>query len=292
MQHSKQSGQRRLLRRSALATGIAFALNAGAIAPVAAQDDELLGNETSEEEARPQAEPEQPVDTMVVTGYRGSILRSLDRKRNAVGIRDSVTAEDLADFPDQNLAESLQRIPGVAINRVANEGSQITVRGLGPEFNLVTLNGRSMPTAGNRSFDFADLATVGVSAVDVYKTAIAELPSGGIGATVNILTPRPLDRPGFRAVISGKAVHETSSSDSDTLDEVTPEFEGLFSHTFFDDKFGILLSGAFHERDNREEFAEVANWRPTDGTTAGPLNNPLASGNVNNNNQRADGIFF
>lgn len=292
MQRATQSAQRRPLFRTALAIGIGFALNAGAIAPAAAQDAETQPAETKEEESRQESDKALTLDTIAVTGYRGSIERAMDRKREAVGIVDSVTAEDLADFPDQNLAEALQRIPGVSISRVANEGSQITVRGLGPEFNLVTLNGRSMPTAGNRSFDFADLATVGVAAVDVHKTPISNLPSGGIGATVNILTPRPLDRPGFRAIVSGAAVHETSSSDSDTLDEVTPEFEGLFSQTFFDDTFGILLSGAFQERDNREEFAEVANWRPTNGATAGPLNNPFASGNVTNNNQREDGIFF
>jgi len=298
------------LRHTALATGIALALQTGTFVPAFAQDEEQDRQSTGAgaqdqgpEQDEPstdvaaaagprRAEPGSAPDRMVVTGYRGSLMRAMDRKRTAIGITDSVTAEDLADFPDQNLAESLQRIPGVSISRVANEGSEITVRGLGPEFNLVTLNGRSMPTAGNRSFDFADLATVGVAAVDVHKTPISKLPSGGIGATVNVLTPRPLDRPGFRAVISGKAVHETSSSDSDTLDEVTPEFEGLYSQTFFDDKFGILVSGAFQERDNREEFAEVANWRPTDPETAGPLNNPFASGSVNNNNQREDGIFF
>jgi len=298
------------LRHTALATGIALALQTGTVVPAFAQDDDQdrQSTDTNAQDQGPeqkaqatdvaaaagqrQAEPAAAPDRMVVTGYRGSLMRAMDRKRTAIGVTDSVTSEDLADFPDQNLAESLQRIPGVSISRVANEGSQITVRGLGPEFNLVTLNGRSMPTAGNRSFDFADLATVGVAAVDVHKTPISNLPSGGIGATVNILTPRPLDRPGFRAVISGKAVHETSSSDSDTLDEVTPEFEGLYSQTFFDDKFGILVSGAFQERDNREEFAEVANWRPTDAATAGALNNPFASGTVDNNNQRDDGIFF
>jgi len=298
------------MRRTALATGIAVALHTATIATVVAQENEQ-DQQTSDSNQTDQgpvqdeqttdvaatagprrAEPATAPDRMIVTGYRGSLMRAMDRKRNSIGVTDSVTAEDLADFPDQNLAESLQRIPGVSISRVANEGSEITVRGLGPEFNLVTLNGRSMPTAGNRSFDFADLATVGISAVDVHKTPISKLPSGGIGATVNVLTPRPLDRPGFRAVISGTAVHETSSSDSDTLDEVTPEFEGLYSQTFFDDKFGILISGAFQERDNREEFAEVANWRPTDRETAGPLNNPFASGNVNDNNQREDGIFF
>ncbi|MBS3745870.1 MAG: TonB-dependent receptor [Wenzhouxiangellaceae bacterium] len=298
------------LRRTALATGIAMALHTAAVMPALAQDNEQdrQSSDTNERNQEPQrqsaettgmagpreVEDEAAVDRMVVTGYRGSVMRAMGRKRNSIGVVDSITAEDIGDFPDQNLAESLQRIPGVAIDRNNNEGSQITVRGLGPEFNLVTLNGRSMPTAGSRSFDFADLATMGISAVDVYKTPQSELPSGGIGATVNILTPRPLDRPGFRAVISGKAVHETSSTDADVgnLDEVTPEIEGLYSQTFFDDKFGIFLSGAYQERDNREENAEVANWSPATAATAGAINNPFAAGNVTNNNQRTDGVFW
>lgn len=281
------------LRRSALATSIAVALHAGAVMPALAQDEDAEDRE-SDVVAGPYQAEDESVERMVVTGYRGSVMRAMDRKRNAIGVVDSITAEDIGDFPDQNLAESLQRIPGVSISRNNNEGSQITVRGLGPEFNLVTLNGRSMPTAGSRSFDFADLATVGVGAVDVYKSPQVALPSGGIGATVNILTPRPLDRPGFRAVLSGKAVHETSSRDADVgnLDEVTPEIEGLYSQTFFDDKFGIFLSGAYQERDNREENAEVANWSPSTAATAGAINNPFSAGSVTNNNQREDGTFW
>ena len=280
------------LRRTALATSIAFALHAGVVMAQDAEQDQDGQLETNEQEQSQESDESYALDTILVTGYRSSILRAMDRKRGATGFIDSVTAEEMGNFPDQNLAESLQRIPGVSIDRVANEGSQVTVRGMGPEFNLVTLNGRSMPTAGSRSFDFADLATVGVGAVDVYKTPEANLPSGGIGATVNVLTPRPLDQPGFRAVISGRAVHETSSSDSDRLNEITPEIEGLYSQTFMDDRLGIFVSGAYHERDSRNEFAEVANWRPTDPATAGSQNNPFASGNVNNNNQRTDGIFF
>ena len=294
---------RKNLRRTALATGIAVALHTGAVVPALAQEedprqqtegvDQQTGPESDVAEQRTLDDGE-ITDRMVVTGYRGSIMRAMDRKRSAVGVVDSITAEDIGRFPDQNLAESLQRITGVAIDRTNNEGSQITVRGLGPEFNLVTLNGRSMPTAGSRSFDFADLATIGVAAVDVYKTPVPALPSGGIGATVNIVTPRPLDSPGFRAVIGGKAVHETSSTDADVgnLDEVTPEIEGLISHTFFDDKFGVYLSGAYQERHNREENAEVANWSPSTAATAGAINNPFSSGTVTNNNQREDGVFW
>jgi iron complex outermembrane recepter protein len=266
-------------RKTALAQGIALALGAYMAPPAFAQ-------ETEDSAAAARTDSATVIDEIVVTGFRRSLVNSMDVRRDSLGVVDSITALEIGKFPDQNLAEALQRIPGVSINRVNNEGSQITVRGFGPEFNLVTLNGRSMPTAGSRSFDFNDLATEGIKSVEVYKTSEASLPTGGIGATVNISTPRPLDTPGFVGVISAKGVHETSSSDAQisNLDEVTPEIAGFYSQTFADDKFGVLINASLQTRDNREEFAVVDNWRP---------NTPLRDGaTVVSNNQREDGTYW
>ena len=202
----------------------------------------------------------------------------MDIKRSANGVVDAITAEDIGKFPDTNLAESLQRITGVSIDRSNGEGAKITVRGMGPEFNMVTLNGRQMPTVGGRSYDFGDIATDAVSAVEVYKTAKADLPTGGIGATVNMITTRPLNNPGFKAFISGKAVNETSVED--VGDKFTPEISGLISNTFADDTFGVLVSASYQDRNNREENAAVDNWIPNVGT---------GTGVITDNNQRADG---
>src|SRR5262245_49311233 len=149
------------------------------------------------------------LEEVVVTGIRGSLQASMYIKKNATGVVDAISAEDIGKFPDTNLAESLQRITGVSIDRVNGEGSAITVRGFGPGFNLVTLNGRQLPAAhvgtitGNptntgaqgttRSFDFSTLASEGVNGLEVYKTGNAAVPSGGIGATLNIKTIRPLE---------------------------------------------------------------------------------------------------
>ncbi|MEH6571163.1 MAG: TonB-dependent receptor plug domain-containing protein, partial [Halioglobus sp.] len=93
---------------------------------------------------------QQPVlEEVIVTGIRGSLQRAMDIKRDESGVVDAISAEDIGKFADANLAESLQRITGVSIDRASGEGSQITVRGLGPNFNLVTLNGRQMPTASS-----------------------------------------------------------------------------------------------------------------------------------------------
>src|SRR6188508_3916 len=90
---------------------------------------------------------DESVEEVVITGIRASLERSMDLKRESKGVVDAISAEDIGKFPDTNLAESLQRITGVSIDRVAGEGSKVTARGFGPGFNLVTLNGRQMPTA-------------------------------------------------------------------------------------------------------------------------------------------------
>lgn len=205
-------------------------------------------------------------DAIVVTGIRASLTAAADIKRNAQGVVDAISAEDIGKFPDTNLAESLQRITGVSIDRSNGEGSTVTVRGFGPEFNLVTLNGRQMPTStlgdggsapATRSFDFANLASEGVAGVEVYKTGRATIASGGIGSSINIKTPRPLDRPGLRGSISAKGVWDTSRNDQDV---VTPEISGIISTTFMDDKVGILLTGSWQKRKASVNTANVG-WR-------------------------------
>jgi TonB-dependent receptor len=214
------------------------------------------------------------VEEVVVTGIRASVQAAMDIKRDSPGVVDAISAEDMGKFPDTNLAESLQRITGVAIDRTNGEGSQITVRGFGPNFNMVTLNGRTMPggstyggssgadaatRGGNsRAFDFANLASESVSGVQVYKTGKANLTSGGIGATVNIATTRPLDNPGLNASVTGKAVHDTTVREGD---DVTPEVSGLFSWTDDNEMFGVALTASYQERDSGYTGATVNDWQ-------------------------------
>lgn len=151
-----------------------------AAAPVAAQEQAAAATTEAEE--------------LVVTGIRASLQKTLGLKRDALGVVDGISAEDIGKFPDTNLAESLQRITGVSIDRQVGEGSKVTVRGFGPDFNLVLLNGRQMPASGlgscceapaSRSFDFANLASEGVAGVEVYKSGRATLQTGGIGSVIN-----------------------------------------------------------------------------------------------------------
>jgi len=205
------------------------------------------------------------VEEIVVTGIRGSLTRASDIKRASSGVVDAISAEDIGVFPDTNLAESLQRITGVSIDRSRGEGSKVTVRGFGPEFNLVTLNGRQMPThdGDNRSFDFADIASEGIAGVQVYKTGNADVPTGGIGSTINIQTTKPLNNPGLKSVVSFKAVHDTSTESGD---DFTPEISGIYSNTFNDDKFGISITGSYQERDSGVNTGTVGDYNNFAGT--------------------------
>ncbi len=219
-----------------------------------------------EESATNAGADENQGDEIVVSGIRASLEASMNIKREAQGVVDAISAEDIGKFPDTNLAESLQRITGVSIDRANGEGSTVTVRGFGPEFNLVTLNGRQMPTStlgdggsapSTRSFDFANLASEGISGVEVYKTGRASVASGGIGATINIKTTRPLDAPGLKGSIGVKAVLDTSRNDGNPI---TPEISGIISDTFADDRFGIAISGSYQKRKSSTNQANIG-WR-------------------------------
>ena len=207
------------------------------------------------------------VEEQIVYGIRESLKKSADIKRSSAGVVDAISAEDIGDFPDSNLAESLQRITGVAIDRDRGEGSKVTVRGFGPDFNLVLLNGRQMPTASGlgRSFDFGNLASEGISSVRVLKSGKADVPSGGIGSTLDIRTARPLESPGLKATVSVSGAHDESTSTGKNL---TPEVSALFSNTFEDDTFGVALSAVRQERDNGANTASVGGWRTFNGNVS------------------------
>ena len=210
------------------------------------------------------------MDEVVVTGVRRSLKNAMSVKRNASGVVDAISAEDIGKFPDTNLAESLQRITGVSIDRENGEGAQVTVRGFGGQFNQVTLNGRQMPTAnvggvngtgraigaqGNsRSFDFSNLASEGVSGIQVYKTGRGDVASGGIGATINIETIKPLSSPN-RVVLGAKGVYENNGEGS-----ITPELSGLASWSNDEGTFGVSGFASFQERSSTSRSAEVEGY--------------------------------
>ncbi len=241
------------------AIGISLALPVGAMAQTAAP-----------------AAASDATDEIVVTGIRASLDRAIDIKRNSAGVVDAISAEDIGKFPDTNLAESLQRITGVSISRSNGEGSQVSVRGFSGGFNLVTVNGRQIAatsidlstgnafaTGTGRSFDFQNLASEGVSRLEVYKTGRADIPSGGIGAAINIVTRRPLDaaQSGFSGSIGAKALYDTSVNDAEAkLKKVTPELQGLLNYKNADETFGVSVFGSYQLRESTSVQSNPNYW--------------------------------
>jgi TonB-dependent receptor len=215
------------------------------------------------------------IEEVVITGFRASLNAALDSKKEQVGAIDMIVAEDIADFPDLNLAESLQRLPGVVIARDAGEGRQISVRGLGPQFTRVRINGVEAMSANGgtdaaggtnrgRDFDFNTFASELFSNITVRKTASAEVEEGSLGATVDLRTGRPFDYDGLTVAGSAQIGYNDLSSSND------PRAAFLISNTFADGKFGALLSVAYTKRELFDEGASTVRWQTGGFTSLDP----------------------
>lgn len=195
------------------------------------------------------------IEVIEVRGIKGALGRAMDVKKEAGGVVDSISAEDIGKFPDTNLAESLQRITGVSIDRSGGEGQLITVRGFGPQFNTVLVNGRQMASENqSRAFSFDTIASELVKSLDVHKTSSAKIQSGGIGSTVNVATARPFAISGFKFAGSIKGVYDENS------EETTPQVSALISNTFNDDTLGVLFALSNQERKTRLNQAQMDGW--------------------------------
>ena len=223
------------------------------------------------------AEPPAPLpegEEIVVTGVRASIQRSLTQKRDAQGIVDAISAEDIGKFPDLNLSESLQRIPGVTLDRNAvGEGQSINLRGLGPEFTRVEINGMSGTSngtggrfgnsEGGRGFNFEILASELFTNAAVFKTSSADQEEGGLAGVVRLETPKPFDYRDLEASLSVQGNY------SRITEKVDPRAALLISKNF-NNVFGIAASLAFSDTTFRSDTAEGGSWRPLAAATTGP----------------------
>ena len=219
-------------------------------------------------------------ETVTVTGFRASLEKAMDLKRTSLDSSDSILAEDIAKFPDMNVTESLQRIPGVSITREAGEGREIVVRGLGAQFTRVRINGmEALATGGGedintstgnsgvnrgRGFDFNVFASELFQQLTVHKSNSADVEEGSLGATVDMHTAHPFDHPGFVFTASAQAQYQQ------VADNATPRVAALISDTFFGGHLGVLVSGAYAISDTLEQG--VSNIRTVNGINFGAVN--------------------
>ncbi|MFY7853542.1 MAG: TonB-dependent receptor, partial [Brevundimonas sp.] len=235
-----------MLRSMLLGTAAACATFGGAAAQTAEQDTTT-------------------VDEIVVTGFRGSLRAAIDVKRRENSIVDSISAEDIADFPDLNLAESLQRVPGVQIDRDGGEGRSINVRGLSSDFVRVRLNGlEALATTGgrdqgranrNRGFDFNVFASELFNSITVRKSQEAAVNEGSLGATVDLQTARPFDYDGFTFAAGSQVTY------NDLSENTGPRATALISNRWLDGRLGALLSVAYSQRLTFEDGSSSVGFR-------------------------------
>jgi TonB-dependent receptor len=212
------------------------------------------------------ADDEAEAEVIVVRGFRGALNQALSVKRNNTGVVDAIVAEDIADFPDLNLAEAIQRLPGIAIDRDAGEGRTVTVRGLSPDFTRVRINGmEGLSTTGGtdssgganraRTFDFNTFASELFQSITVRKTQSSSVEEGSLGSTIDLRTSRPFDFDGFTTLLAGQGGY------NDLSEEFNPRVAGLISNETADGTFGWLISGAYSDRSLLEEGHSTVRWQ-------------------------------
>ncbi|WP_342114228.1 TonB-dependent receptor [Pseudoduganella sp. OTU4001] len=204
------------------------------------------------------AEPNEA--TVVVTGYRYAIEKSLDQKRNANSIVEVITAEDIGKFPDKNVADALQRVPGVIIDRSGGEGKNVSVRGLSSELTLTQLNGNYIATAESngdptRSFNYMLMPSNMLGGAELYKTPEARIDEGGIGGTVILRTRRPLE------VKSNSGFVSAEGTWADTTKKTDGQFSGQYAWHDDDNRLGVLVGLTSQKRTTRTMGASTENWQ-------------------------------
>jgi iron complex outermembrane receptor protein len=222
-----------------------------------AQDQAAAGDEVLEE--------------VVVKGIRASLQASLATKRDSISVVDAITAEDVGKFPDKNLAEALQRVPGVTINREFGEGERVNLRGTAANLTRTLYNGHALATADwfvldqlntTRSFNYLMLPSDIIGQVVVTKTPTADLEEGGIGGTINVVTRDPIDLEANSVYLAATGAY------TELADEFDPQASAFYSWKNDADSVGLLLSGLYQERNIRRDGVEVLGYFDADPSAA------------------------
>jgi iron complex outermembrane recepter protein len=225
----------------------------------------------------PASTPQPEVEEIVVVGLRASLEKSLEQKRESNTIVDVITAEDVGKFPDKNVADALQRVPGVVIERDGGEGARVSIRGLSSDLTLTQLNGNFIASIESvdglngssndpsRSFNYLMLPSSLIGSVEAYKSSEAKLDDGGVGGTIILRTRRPLDLESWSGFLSAEG------TDSDVTRELEPQFAGQLSWRNEGETLGVLAGVSSQKRTNRRLGLFTESWRWwTDDAAAQP----------------------
>ncbi len=203
----------------------------------------------------PAAAPES-VDEVVVTAFRKSLATALEAKRKDVRVSDGISSEDIGKFPSENIAEAIQRIPGVQISNINGRGSTISIRGLGPQYALTTVNGQAFKSSNfTDGFRYDVIQTELASGIQVYKSPTADMDAGGLAGTVNIDTVHPFDVKGRQIILAGKLQQQDLIGGSPT-----GKYGVTYVDHFLDGKLGVFLGGGYQELKDRGDYLWMDRW--------------------------------
>ncbi|HTD11561.1 MAG TPA: TonB-dependent receptor [Steroidobacteraceae bacterium] len=250
-------------RPKSVATALAVALGGFCLAVQAQEATTAAGAD-----AAPTSASETPLETIVVNGIRGSLELSLARKRDADSVMDVVSAEDIGKLPDKNVADAVQRVPGVNISSGSggeggfSENDRVSIRGTNPSLTQTTVNGHSIATGDwyigdqtntvGRSVSFTLLPAEIVGAVEVQKSSQADYIEGGTVGNVNIVTRTPLSfKKSLTVELTAQALRADLPQNTD------PQVNGLINWKNTDGTFGLLLQGFYEARHERRDGQEL-----------------------------------
>jgi TonB-dependent receptor len=243
------------MNRSKINTVLLPTFAALAVLPIAASAQDQ-SQDTSDSE-------DMVLEEVVVTGMRASALSMREAKRNSDNISDSIFAEEMGKMPDENIAEAMQRITGISIDRVDGEGSTVTIRGVDPSLNQVNMNGVPLTNGGdNNAVDFTTMSAGILRAIEVVKSPSADHDEGSLGGMVNLVTYRPLEIKQRRITATVQAQHD------ELADETDPVLKGAYANKFGNDRFGLAISAYYDERTTRQDYSNNYNWKVFGGVTA------------------------
>lgn len=217
--------------------------------------------------AQAQVDDDEEFEEIVVTGIKSSLRQAIQTKRDSDALIDAINAEDIGKFPDKNVAEALQRVPGIVINREFGEGERVALRGTAPSLTRTLFNGAAVATAdwfileqlsATRAFNYLTLPSEIVGQLQVYKSPTADLDEGGLGGSIDVITRKPLDQAdSFSINASLSGVY------SELSEELNPQASGFVGWKNDDDTFGIILGGIYQERNIRRDGIEVLGYFET-----------------------------
>lgn len=223
------------------------------------------------------------IETIEITGFRGSLKKAMNAKRFSQSVTDSIHAEDVGKSTDQNIADALSRVTGVTVTEQDGEGARISIRGAGPSMNQISMNGVALTgglsdPGGNGSQDNSvDLSTFSsdiLSSIDVVKTAAADQDEGSLGGSVTLRTVKPLDlrKDRLTATIEGRY--------NKYADEYDARINASVSKKFFDEQFGVIVTVSHDNQKTRQDRIQsdyvngvlpIADWEASNGRKATDL---------------------